>query len=370
MVLALGIDQLPTQKVRVTAELVRVQQQSGQQGKSTAAEATLTRAEEGVTVEQAIQFFEQQVPQHLFLPDNTLVVFGASYARQGVNRALDYLERERSFRRKEWLILTDGSAQDLLKADPTLGSVNALAVRKLVEQATAQSTTVNSEQLHFMRQFLAPSQTPLMARVDVDAKGRPLPNGVGICPQGKWVDSLNPEESQMVNLLLGKAEQMTITLPAAASSETQSTGDPNNATPSNDAPSTNTRISADMGTTVQVLFSKTRMTPHLSPQGPVSFTVQVYNQAELSRLPPGSQLSPDSVKKLEGQLEAVVTNRLTKLLAHLQSQGEDAAQLGTLLYRTHPHQWQHLASRWPQVYRHSSFQVRVKFHLLRTGLIA
>lgn len=410
MVLALGIDQLPSQRIRVTAELINVQQKGGQQEKSKAGQATLCRAEEGATLEQAIQNFEQHVPQQLFLPDNMWVVFGGNYAHQGVNRALDYFERERSYRRNEWFIVTGGNAQALLKADASPAAINALAVRKLVEQGVAQSITVRSEQLRFMRQFLAPSHTPLLARVDVDPKGRPTPAGVGICPQGKWMDSLNPEKSQMLTLVLGTARQMTLTLPSSgdtsktdsadgrassannnsssgskdnsdshassANSNTASTGGDASSTSGESATSKDAstgkdvKTPTDVGTTVKILFSRTRIIPHLSQHGPLSFTVQVYSQAELLRLPPGSKLSPEAIKQLEAEFNRVVADRISQLLTELQARDEDAAQLGTLVYRTHPRQWQTLARNWPQVYRNSSFQVKVRFHLLRTGLIA
>ncbi len=376
MVLALGIDQLPSQRVSVTAELINVQQKGGQQEKSKAGQATLCRTEEGATLEQAIQGFEQHVPQQLFLPDNMWVVFGDKYAHQGVNRALDYFERERSYRRNEWFIVTEGSAQALLKADAAPAAINALAVRKLVEQGVAQSITVRSEQLRFMRQFLAPSHTPLLARVDVDPKGRPTPAGVGICPQGKWMDSLNPEKSQMLTLVLGTARQMTLTLPSSGDTSKTDSAD-GRASPGGDdsasgdtSPSKDIKTPTDVGTTAKILFSRTRIIPHLSQRGPVSFTVQIYSQAELLRLPPGSKLSPEAIKQLEAQFNRAVADRISQLLSELQSRGEDAAQLGTLVYRTHPRQWRTLSKDWPQVYRNSSFQVKVRFHLLRTGLIA
>ena len=222
------------------------------------------------------------------------------------------------------------------------------------------------------------------------------------------MDSLNPEKSQMLTLVLGTARQMTLTLPssgdtsktdsadgrASSANNNSSSGSKDNsgshassansntASASEDAATSGEAASGDaatgkevktptdVGTTVKVLFSRTRIVPHLSQHGPVSFTVQVYSQAELLRLPPGSKLSPEAIKQLEAEFNRAVADRISQLLSELQARGEDAAQLGTLVYRTHPRQWQTLAKNWPQVYRNSSFQVKVRFHLLRTGLIA
>lgn len=346
IVLALGIDETSDQQVRVTAEIVNAAAARGQGqaggGGGAQAQPTFNREETGKTVEEAVDKFNENTARNLFLPHNTVVVFGRGYAEQGIDRAMDYLERNRYYRRNQLWVVTDGTASDLLKASGKPESYNAMAIRSLVEQGVQKSTSVNSTQLLVMRQYLRPSHSPTVAYLNT-VNSRLCGCGIGLFDGGRFRDYLPAQEAEGLLLFVRDISQTELTLPCPGSSQ------------------------ADLGNTFRLLTTHTEVEPLVQGNN-VTFRVKVRGRAEVERLCPESKLTPETLKRQESLLASEVQTRMEKVFARLQRDNVDAVEFGDVVFEKKPSSWRQLATRWKSVFPRVQVNYDVQIQLLRHGL--
>ena len=347
IVMALGIDETPDHQVQVTAEIVdpmgaRSGPTSGGGGERS--QAVFTREETGKTVEEAVDKFDENVARRLFLPHNTIVVFGRTYAEHGINRVMDYMERNRSYRRNQLWVVTDGTASQLLQASGKPESYNAVAIRTLVEQGAQKSVAVNSTQLVVMRQYLRPSHAPNFAYLTV-SNSKLSQIGIGLFDGSQYKDHLEATDAQALLLFLGRTQQTEVNLPC-----------------SNDSTS-----GTDLQNTFRILGTTTDVVPVVRGDN-VQFRVKIRGKAEIERLCPNSKTTSETYKKYETELASDMQDRMQSVLARLQKDNVDSVQFGTVLFEINPTAWRQLSSQWKQIFPHVQVNYDIQIQLLRNGL--
>lgn len=347
IVLAIGIDETQDQQIRVTTEIVDPANSRGPSsgaGKGKRDEATITRQQTGSTIEEAVEILDEKIPRRLFLAHNSVIVFGQNYAIHGIDRALDYLERNRSYRRNQLFVVTDGTASDLLRSSSTPEFYHATAMRSLVEQGMHKSTAVNSTQLNFMKQYLRPSHTPAMARLETAQSGM-VPDGIGLFDGGQYKDHLTSEEVPALLRFMQDTQQTEITIPCT-----------NTETPQ-----------GDVGQTYRILHTHTNVIPQVRGKR-IRFFVKVRGQAEIERLCPGSKPTPQTYSKWEVQLDRTLQEQMQRVFTRLQKDDVDSVHFSDVLYKSNPILWQQMAHQWKTLFPHIQVTYDVQVQLLHHGL--
>ncbi|WP_029423559.1 Ger(x)C family spore germination protein [Alicyclobacillus macrosporangiidus] len=345
IVIALGIDRTDNGLVRVTAQIVNpnaVPSAGGGQSGSGGGQPFLIRDETGSSIEEAVERFKEDVPHRMYLAHNTLVVFGSDYAKQGIDRAFDYFERNRYFRRNQLFLVTPGQARDVLSAPSDPEPLNALGLRDLVEQVGEMFRVVDSGQLEVMREYLSPSQAPVLSLVDRDASGHLLMKGVAVFRGAKMADVLTVEETKALAWLMGDTRQVAILLPCDGKDN-------------------------GVGSAVRLLVSHTKVIPQFGNDG-VSFLVKVQARAEIERLCPYERLSEKTYKKYEQETAEYMERQMQAVMTKLQSDGVDACQFGTRLFIENPRRWRQISQQWPDYFARAQVKFNVRVHITRTAL--
>lgn len=348
IVLALGIDETQDQRVRVTAEIVDPAGTRGpgpsSGGGGQRSQATFTRQQTGKTIEEALDKFEENVARHLFLSHNTVVVFGRDYAEHGIDKAMDFMERNRDLRRNQLWVVTDRTASELLKASGKPEFYNALAIRSVVQQGVQKSVAVNSIQLRVIKQYLRPSHSPTLAYVTL-VNDKLCQCGIGLFDGGTYKGHITSHDAQALLLFLQDTQQTEITLPC---SDTHS-------------------MQTDLGNTFRILHTHTHVVPVILGKE-IRFSVKVRGQAEMGRLCPGSKPTPETYKQLESMLDADIQTRMQKVLTRLQEQETDSVQFANVLFENNPTVWQQVANGWMEIFPNVQVNYDVQIQLLRHGL--
>jgi spore germination protein KC len=346
VVLALGIDQTDNGLVRVTAQIVNPaavpSAGASESGNGATGRAFIVRVETGSSIEEAVEKFNQEVPHQMYLAHNTLVVFGNAYAQHGIERAFDYLERDRYYRRNELLVVTSGTAEDLLSASTNPDPLNAMGIRALVQQTAKMFRIANSEQQEVMQEYLSPSQAPVVSLVDLDPANHPVMKGVAVFRGAKLADTLTLDETKALAWLLENTRQVEIHLPCDGRG-------------------------SNVGTTVRLIGSNTQVTPQFRKNG-VSFLVTVRAEAEIERLCPYERMSEKTYKELEKKTAEYMEREIQAVVAKLQSDGVDASQFGTRLFTKNPRYWRQISQSWPDDFAKAQVTCNVRVHVFRSSL--
>lgn len=345
IVTALGIDQIDNGLVRLTAQLVNpanVPAAGGGGGATPTVQPFSVREETGNSLEEALEKFKFDLPHELYLAHNSLIVFGSAYAKEGLDRAMDFLERQRDLRRTELFVVTPGTAWDVLSAQTDPEPLNAFGIRALVEQSGRMFELADSTQLKVMKEYLSPSQAPVLALVGLDPLDHPVMKGVAMFRGTKFTDVLTMNETKALAWLVGDTRQLEIHLPC-------------------DAPK------GGVGTTVRLLESHTDVAPQFR-NNRVNFQVTVNARGEIVRLCPNERLSEKTYKQLENKFAKQMEREMQAVVAKLQSDGVDACQYGTRLFMKDPKRWRKISQRWPESFASAEVKCNVRVQILRSDL--
>ncbi|QSO50475.1 hypothetical protein JZ785_16245 [Alicyclobacillus curvatus] len=366
VVLGFGVD-LVGDNVRVSAQIVLPQGMKSNNPDNPSKNQFLLEEAIAKTLEQAMDELEAKLPRHIYLPHNTLVLYGNSYAEKGLARSFDFLERDRDYRRNELLLVTSGEARDVLKQNALPDSINVLAIRQLIQQFSEKSIIVESEQLRVIREFLEASHSPILTVVDVGPNGQPNVTGVGLFRGSKLIRILDMNQTTGLLWVTGPMHNILLNVPCESgqgggveSGSVSGSDTTTGGSPARDAGS---------GSTFRVLSSNVNVTP-IVKSGQLSYQVKVRGKAELVRLCQGESMDEKTLKRLEASLEGNVKQQIETSMKIVQESKSDAVQFGTNLFRSNPTVWRKYASNWDDIFSNLKISYDVQFHLLRTGLTA
>ncbi|CAB3395406.1 Ger(x)C family spore germination protein [Kyrpidia spormannii] len=355
LVIGMGIDDAGQNGVDVTVQLLSPTGQTigGEQGQGTMGgsdssgkRAFINYQQRGKTVQEALDRLYRVLPRRPFVAHNTVVVFGRRYAEKGFDQALDYIERERNFRRSQMFVVTSGTARELLDVQTSPERVNARGLRKLADQQLRTSITEPSVELRVVNDLLSPSQSPVMAWIDpVDNEPRVM--GVGLFQGGKLVDLLPARESQGLMWLLGRSGQAFIHIPC----------------PGGRPSSTSQCLS------VRLINTKLHVDPVMTPSG-VVFRVRGYGQGEVDAVCEGETPTPERMREWGQQVAQYMETEMDRTLQRLKAKHVDAAQFGNRLFRRNPELWRSVARRWPELFSKCRAEYDLQINLQRSGMIS
>lgn len=89
----------------------------------------------GHTLDDALMNLQQQISGRLFFGHLRVIVVSEQFARRGLENLNDYLHRNPEVRRMAWLMVSKGSAKDLMEAAPKLERVPTLYLASTLDDA-------------------------------------------------------------------------------------------------------------------------------------------------------------------------------------------------------------------------------------------
>ncbi len=191
----LGVDVADDGRLRVTADIINPDASQSQQTVGTGGGSQtpdLVVQTEADSLEMAIDNVQRRLPHRVYLSHNAVVVLGEGIVQRQLQPLMDELERNRSIRRSELLIMTKDRAADVLSARVVASVSSALRLQDVAEQAADWSPVLRSDQLHVMRSWLSPSGTSAMIWIDMGSQGDPIVRGLALVTrEGRtlWMDA-------------------------------------------------------------------------------------------------------------------------------------------------------------------------------------
>ncbi|QQE81031.1 Ger(x)C family spore germination protein [Alicyclobacillus sp. SO9] len=343
VVAGIGVDLLETNKVRVTLEVFRPIKSGQSSTAETDKRQSFIVSSTGDTIEDALSVLTTRSPRRLYYPHNVLFIFGKSYAENGLDRAFDYLERDRAYRRNSLLLIADNTAAEVLKARFLNPQVTSLGIRQLLDMMNYVSEAYNTEQLTFLRQYLEPAHTSSACVLGLNAMRMPQVRGLGLVKKGKLVTVSKGAELKGLLWMLGETRQVpiTVSLKGGHASHEKST--------------------------VRLLSTYRNIRWNTSSRLP-SVDITVTGRAEVDHVGGCTTLTPTVMRMLETAVDDYMKRHMTVSMAAMQSEGIDGAQLATSLHRVKPRMWRRYASTWDTVYPAIPVTFHVHVSILKTGL--
>ncbi|AFM01060.1 MULTISPECIES: Ger(x)C family spore germination protein [Desulfitobacterium] len=197
VVSAMGLDLSEQGKLRLTVEVINPQAYTtkGQQSKT----STRILTSEGETLFEVARDLMTKSGDRLFYPHNQVIVIGEDLARAGLLPALDFLERDPEIRLFTWIMLTEGKAEEIIRAPSKESLVSAMHLKLLVEDYKSTSKGIPKNILDFTNMIYTEGIEPTLGKIKFyEEKGEPTFHmiGGGAFKEDKLIAWLDAEEAR------------------------------------------------------------------------------------------------------------------------------------------------------------------------------
>lgn len=325
-----------------------------------------TPATEGASLIDAVRRLSELDPRRGYFVHANLIIIGEGLAREGVAPVIDFLDRNPEIRRTALVYISHrGTAQEVIEAIPTLGTIPAAAVSGLTRwglEAAASAPVTLEEMLSILATgkrdlalpllyrttgtVLSPEKVPSSSSREQAPAQEQYGNelraaGFAVFKGTTMVGTLNRLESRGYLWLQGKIKEGIFLV----------------AFPGSEAP-----------VALEVRQARTRLSPVIQGNN-LRFKAQIHVDYDVAEITGPADIGRREVRDaLSRRLTSVIRNEIRAALR--KAQGEYQADIfgfGEMIYRHYPRVWANLASRWDKVFPTVAVDLDVKTHFRDTG---
>lgn len=318
---------------------------SGGGGGTSGGKSYYIDSEVGSTLLEATSKLQMRMSRRIFLSHRRTVVIGEKLAKNGINILFDIIPRSPESRMTSYLVMTKGKGYDLLNAEPKFERFPAETIRELTKSRQSMPTSTN-----YIGMVLSFNSDPIMSYLEpVEGQVAKEPSheiqllGYGQFKGDRMVGIYKKLEADGLMWLRNKVrEHYLLTFPL------------------------------DSGKNMSILVTegKVKIKPILQDDKVIfELIVDAVGSVreDLSRLDLNKS---ELIHKVERKFAEQVKKSIQAAIKQMQKEGTDSAQLGLIVWRSHPHMWKtRFEANWEDYFREAEFRIKVNASIPETGLI-
>lgn len=351
IVRGIGIDSSPEDpgQVQLTAQIVKpadmgTSKNGASKGGSSEA-AFWNVSSTADTVFSAIREMTSKSSRKLFFPHNEILIFGHDAAEEGIQKYLDFFERDPETRSKILIAISETTASDILDVKTELEKIPADDISNLIEQyAKATSQTKAVKIIDFTDSFMSVSPAAVAPMLTVTQNGDKKAveiTGTAVFKSDKMVGTLDQTEGRGVLWILGDVNSGIITVKDEGGSLVST----------------------------EIIRSTTKMTPVLENGKPV-IKIEVSEEGNIGEEEGTANLVElPQVAALEGKVAAEIEREITAALKKTRKLDADVFGFGSAIYEIYPNKWKELESSWDERFQTLDVELHVDATLCLMGKI-
>lgn len=372
IVVGVGIDQIPGKQSKlVTVQIVNPAKikNAGSEGGGPE-KSFIVLASQGNSFFEAIRNLTKTSPRRLFFAHNKIVVLGKDFAKSGISEVMDYMDRDREFRRINWILVTMKTAKEVLETEMDIEKLPSRGLETMLSSLKNQAITYpinRNEFLMRLKSDLGVSYAPIIHVKDVDkeinlkleqATGEPLKSSetkvskkiliqeTAIFKNNRFIGILTEEESKGLLWLINKLKGDTVVIPHQSGED-------------------------EKAVTVDIFEGHTKITPHITEKG-ITMEILCTGKAtlretenirmELKNLKIFKQLEQETDKILKTRVERTITKAQKGLKA-------DFVGFGEQIHNNNPLEWNRINQDWDQRFPQVKYELTIKIKIQNMGKI-
>ncbi|MDR6883611.1 Ger(x)C family spore germination protein [Bacillus sp. 3255] len=317
---------------------------SGGGGGTSGGKSYYIDSEVGVTMREATSKLQMRMSRRLFLSHRRTIVIGEALAKKGIAVLFDTVPRTPESRMTSFLVITKGKGYDLLNAEPKFERFPAEVIRELTK--SRQSMATSTKDIGMTLSFKSDPILTYLVRKESEGSKKPSSEiqmmGYGQFKGDRLIGIYQKKESQGIMWLRNQVKEHLLTFPAEG------------------------------GKDISILVTKgqVQIKPKLQSDKVIfdviidasgsvreNFSVLDLNKAEVMR-------------KVERDLAKQISESIQAAVKQMQKEGTDSAQLGLIVWRSHPNEWyKRVEANWDTYFKEAEFRLHVNASIPETGLI-
>lgn len=350
---AVGVDK-EDDKIILSDQVLNAGAISGQNGRSSFAPVNLFM-ETGESFQEAARKMTTKSTRKIYVGQLQMLVFGESFAKEGVAKVLDHISRDHEYRNDFFVIIARKSeARDLLKVLTPLEKTPATKLKNSLEVSSrVWGETSAVEFRDFTSHVISKGREAVLTGVTVDGsieKGNGISNlnksypdarlkfaGLAVFKKDKLIGWLNEKESIGYNFTQGNIRSSVL----------------------------NPSCQADSGVvTVELLRTKSRMNASIEKGKPaVTITVEAEGVVTDAQCPL-DLTNPSTIAQIEDASKTQINHYISSVVRKMQKKyNSDIFGFGELFERKHPGYWKKAKREWDSVFPVIQVHIQTKVNV-------
>ncbi|MFC7370584.1 Ger(x)C family spore germination protein [Fictibacillus iocasae] len=363
IVSAIGVD-VKDKQTNVHFQVVNAGGTAGGQGGAPSGGsggAVYTYTVKGETVYEAVEKASSLLPRKLMFSHVTCVIIGEKYARtQGLSPLFDFFERNHEIRDNMLMLVAKKSdAKSILsmytplfknpaesiknrvkQSGTTTGVSKAIQVKEAINWIYGEKRDVVIQGIERISLDKKAEETSILENIDANNKTYHI-NGLAFFKKDKMKGWYTIEETRGWAIISGNVNDMFIL--------THKCGE----------------RKGNVGLMIKDI--KSSVTP-VWKNGIITYEIDVSGKALLQEVTCSIDVgNPAELKKIENQIEKVLTKEILKTIRKAQKKKVDVFGFGKMLYDDYPVQWKGMKENWGEQFSEAQTDIKVKIILETLG---
>ena len=289
---------------------------------------------ESTTVFEGMRAMTHVSSRKLFFPHNQIIIFGEDLAKKGIKDYLDLLMRDYEFRETNWIIVSEGKAQDILDTKTRVNNISAFFIRDLItgRNFSSQAMAINIKDL--ARKITSKSTAPTASYIYLENTGQEkrlnLSRTAVFDNNMNMVGTLNNYESRGLLWVLGEVKSGIIVV---------------------ESPNGKGNYS------LEILKVKSKIIPEFK-DGKPTITVRVKESSNLGETSCLEDLTkPEAWELMDSLQNEAIHQEISIALDKAQELKADIFGFGEAFHKKYPRLWNEMEPNWQEIF--SSLEVNI-----------
>ncbi len=342
-----------SERLLLTAQVVRniaiSQNRSQSEGGGSASEGDLSKPYWNVQVTgtdllEALRSAVHITNRRLYVAQNQILVIGRELAEDGIAKYLDYFFRDHETRYDVSLIVSEGTASEILNVESHLESFPAQDLNKLIARQQDDSHAPRCTLFSFFRDYKTPYKASLVPMVRVAAPEDTETQSPylyvaksAVFKQDKMVAELDEGQTRGALWMLGEVQRGVITVNYEG-----------------------------VEVAIEILDGSGDYQAEYS-DGRIKVKANIKMTGSLGELQGGRTVDASVMDALEKACAGEIEAEIRSAFHEMQLNGADVLGIGEAFYRYYPRTWKMIANHFESLYPAAELTCRIDADIIRTG---
>lgn len=349
IVMGVGVDKsTESGKVQVTTQIVKpgeIKSSSNKSGGGGETKAFWNAQSTGNTVFGTLRDMTNKSSRKLFFPHNQIIIFSKDIAKDGLQKYIDFFERDPETRNNVLVFISEDKAADILDVKSELEKVPSSNIAKLIKgeaAATSQIMAVHLRNLITWR--LSKTTAPVIPILKISGEGEKkevITSGTAVLKGDKLIGTMDKKEGRGLLWVLGEVKSGIIEV----------------------------KYTDNDTVSMEIIRESSKMTPEIK-NNEVIMKVKIIEEGNIGEHTGVNILSKlPAVDLLEKMKTEAIKDEVNAAVKKAQELNADIFELGTSIHYKYPKQWKKMEDKWDEIFPKVKVEVDVEAKIRLMGRI-
>lgn len=344
IVMGVGIDK-EKDTTELTIQMAKIMQSSVAKGNNGGNTNYLNLKERGRSISECIKEFNRKLNRRLFFSHNQVIILGENAAMAGVEKYMDFFLRYRETRLLVWVLVSKGSAGEILNLKPDFENAPGRNIGELIrsQQYISQIPAVNLKD--FASRMMSKTTSAIAPIIEVSKendKETAYLKETAVFKRDKMIGTLNKQETRGLLWAINEVKGGVITI---------STADGKNKV------------------NIETTYASGKIIPQIKGNE-ASIKIQIKQEGDLQDETSSEDLAnPKAFEALQKCEEESIREEVMSALKKARNLNADIFGFGDIIYKHYPKKWNNMEKDWNKIFQNIHVDVNVNATLKRTGRI-